>query len=80
MVAEQGRASFDHSSDTNPASQKLTAGKGNVVNPLELSPATPELSYSVETTVCICPLHGICDHVVSLKNLMEDGALMNCRE
>lgn len=50
MVAAQSNASF--SGDVDPASQKDMAGKGNVVNPLELSPATPELSGSLEETVC----------------------------
>ncbi|KAF1840171.1 uncharacterized protein K460DRAFT_410773 [Cucurbitaria berberidis CBS 394.84] len=50
IVAEQASASFQNSQDTDPASQKATAGKGNVVNPLELSPATPELSKQFEDT------------------------------
>ncbi|KAJ4375973.1 hypothetical protein N0V83_001253 [Neocucurbitaria cava] len=52
VVAQQDSASFKNSKDTDPASQKDTAGKGNVVNPLELSPASPELSkYFDETDV-----------------------------
>jgi hypothetical protein len=35
-----------------PALSKAAAGKGNVVNPLELSPATPELSKTLEDKVC----------------------------
>ncbi|KAH7377684.1 hypothetical protein BKA66DRAFT_443232 [Pyrenochaeta sp. MPI-SDFR-AT-0127] len=51
IVAGQSSASFLDSKDTNPESEKATAGKGNVVNPLELSPATPELSKHFEETV-----------------------------
>ncbi|KAF1833614.1 hypothetical protein BDW02DRAFT_569824 [Decorospora gaudefroyi] len=47
MVAEQENASFT-STDTDPLAQKSTAGKGNVVNPLEFSPATTELSKHFE--------------------------------
>ncbi|KAJ4985479.1 hypothetical protein SVAN01_09044 [Stagonosporopsis vannaccii] len=47
MVAQQGSASFDGTAANDPASQKLRAGKGNVVNPLEISPATSELSSVV---------------------------------
>ncbi|CAO2652135.1 Nn.00g004180.m01.CDS01 [Neocucurbitaria sp. VM-36] len=50
IVAGQAGASFKDSKDTDPASQKVTAGKGNVVNPLELSPATPELSKYFDDT------------------------------
>jgi hypothetical protein len=39
------------SKDTDPLSEKTTAGKGNVVNPLELSPATTELSKCFPDTV-----------------------------
>ncbi|PVH95526.1 hypothetical protein DM02DRAFT_675456 [Periconia macrospinosa] len=46
MVAAQTDASY--SRDANPASTKATAGKGNAVNPLEASPATPELSKRVD--------------------------------
>ena len=42
MVAQQGGASFD--GDQSIEASKARAGKGNVVNPLELSPATGELS------------------------------------
>lgn len=49
MVAAQTEASF--SRDTDAAETKAKAGKGNVVNPLELSPATPELSACQKETV-----------------------------
>lgn len=49
MVAEQEVASFNKDPDSD--SSKMTAGKGNVVNPLELSPATPELSVGVSEAV-----------------------------
>ena len=49
MVAAQTDASFGK--DTDAASTKAKAGKGNVVNPLELSPATPELSAVQKETV-----------------------------
>jgi hypothetical protein len=49
MVAAQGTASFSRDSD--PASGKMTAGKGNAVNPLEFSPATPDLSKVLEDKV-----------------------------
>ncbi|KAF2652644.1 hypothetical protein K491DRAFT_718782 [Lophiostoma macrostomum CBS 122681] len=51
VVAEQAIASFERSSDTSPQLAKTSAGKGNVVNPLEISPATPELSRSFEETI-----------------------------
>jgi hypothetical protein len=41
------------SRDTNPQSSKTAAGKGNVVNPLEISPATPELSKHFEELVSV---------------------------
>ena len=50
MVAAQGSASFSRNAD--PAAQKAEAGKGNVVNPLEFSPATPDLSQVLENKVC----------------------------
>ncbi|KAF2101982.1 hypothetical protein NA57DRAFT_73422 [Rhizodiscina lignyota] len=43
VVAEQKIASY-HPGDTKPESQMATAGKGNIVNPLEVSPANPEAS------------------------------------
>lgn len=46
MVAEQQQASF--SKDADSGSSKTKAGKGNVVNPLDFSPATPELSRHAE--------------------------------
>lgn len=60
IVAGQASASFVDSKDTNPVSQKATAGKGNVVNPLEFSPATPELSKYFEETVCRFSLYMKC--------------------
>ena len=48
MVAAQMDASFGKDADA--VSTKAKAGRGDVVNPLELSPATPELStYQTET-------------------------------
>lgn len=47
MVAAQGDASFGRGVDA--GASKEVAGRGNVVNPLELSPATPELSRGAET-------------------------------
>jgi hypothetical protein len=47
MVAQQVRAAFE-GSDTNPATEKEIAAKGNKVNPLDASPATPELSAVFE--------------------------------
>ncbi|KAF2631355.1 hypothetical protein BU25DRAFT_407021 [Macroventuria anomochaeta] len=44
MVAQQSGASFDGTTDNDIEVQKERAGKGNVVNPLEFSPATSELS------------------------------------
>ncbi|KAF2680451.1 hypothetical protein K458DRAFT_434296 [Lentithecium fluviatile CBS 122367] len=49
MVAEQEIASFGNSADTDPLSQKTQAGKGNAINPLEISPANPEVSRVVST-------------------------------
>ncbi|KAK3215570.1 hypothetical protein GRF29_8g468201 [Pseudopithomyces chartarum] len=49
MVAAQGDASFGRGVDA--GASKEVAGRGNVVNPLELSPATPELSRGAETYV-----------------------------
>lgn len=49
IVAGQGSASY--SRDTNPESQKEEAGRGNVVNPLEFSPASPDLSKTPENKV-----------------------------
>ncbi|KAF2820519.1 hypothetical protein CC86DRAFT_114276 [Ophiobolus disseminans] len=46
IVAGQASASFSRNSD--PESQKVEAGKGNVVNPLEFSPASPDLSKTLE--------------------------------
>lgn len=43
--------SLQNSADTNPASEKEQAGRGNVVNPLEVSPASPEVSSVVEEKV-----------------------------
>lgn len=67
MVAAQQSASFD-GKDTNPATQKTTAGKGNVVNPLEFSPASVELSEKVEETVCFSFLMVIILHISTLTN------------
>ena len=67
MVAGQGSASY--SRDTDPASQKETAGKGNAVNPLELSPASPDLSKAFDNKVCS-------DVVIALG---ESVVLMCCR-
>ncbi|KAL1596312.1 hypothetical protein SLS60_008957 [Paraconiothyrium brasiliense] len=50
MVAEQSQASFSKNADS-PVDSKETAGKGNVVNPLDFSPATPELSEHTEAWV-----------------------------
>lgn len=36
-----------------PATSKATAGQGNAVNPLEFSPASPDLSKTLEDNVCI---------------------------
>jgi len=49
MVSAQMSASY--SRDADPVSTKATAGKGNSVNPLETSPATPELSAHVTKIV-----------------------------
>lgn len=49
MVAAQGDASFGRGVDA--GASKEVAGRGNVVNPLELSPATPELSGGKEGVV-----------------------------
>ncbi|KAH7066535.1 hypothetical protein FB567DRAFT_260539 [Paraphoma chrysanthemicola] len=51
MVAGQSSASYDHASN-DPAISKTTAGKGNAVNPLEFSPASPDLSKTMRDTVC----------------------------
>ncbi|KAF2032103.1 hypothetical protein EK21DRAFT_87484 [Setomelanomma holmii] len=50
MVAGQSSASYDHASN-NPAVSKTTAGKGNAVNPLEFSPASPDLSKTLQDTI-----------------------------
>ena len=42
-AAHQNEAAFDPS-QTDPQEQKDTAGKGNDVNPLEVSPANPDVS------------------------------------
>lgn len=47
VVAEQEIASFGASQETDPALQRERAGKGNVINPLEVSPANPEVSRTV---------------------------------
>ncbi|KAH7065673.1 hypothetical protein BKA63DRAFT_585559 [Paraphoma chrysanthemicola] len=49
MVAGQSSASYDHASN-DPAVSKTTAGKGNAVNPLEFSPASPDLSKTMRDT------------------------------
>lgn len=46
IVAQQGKASYDQS-ETDPESQMARAGKGNTINPLEISPANPEVSKHV---------------------------------
>ncbi|KAF2184703.1 hypothetical protein K469DRAFT_579083 [Zopfia rhizophila CBS 207.26] len=51
IVAEQAIAAFESSKDTDPFSQKERAGKGNIINPLEVSPADPEASKIVEEKV-----------------------------
>ncbi|KAF1953465.1 hypothetical protein CC80DRAFT_551507 [Byssothecium circinans] len=52
VVAEQEEAAFaQNAKDTDPSSQKALAGKGNMVNPLEVSPATPEVSRVMEEKV-----------------------------
>jgi hypothetical protein len=47
MVAQQGGASFDGTAGNDIEASKARAAKGNVVNPLEFSPATSELSKIV---------------------------------
>lgn len=41
-----------HHHGNDPAVSKAKAGEGNTVNPLELSPATPDLSKVLEDKVC----------------------------
>ncbi|OAK94046.1 hypothetical protein IQ06DRAFT_298771 [Phaeosphaeriaceae sp. SRC1lsM3a] len=48
MVAAQESASFQSLGGNDPAISKEAAGKGNKVNPLEFSPATPDLSKTLE--------------------------------
>lgn len=43
-AAEQNHVAFDSSSPNDPEEAKKQAGKGNEVNPLDASPANPELS------------------------------------
>ncbi|PSN72465.1 hypothetical protein BS50DRAFT_583999 [Corynespora cassiicola Philippines] len=47
IVADNAIAAFEGAS-TDPGVEKELAGRGNTVNPLEASPATPELSSAVE--------------------------------
>jgi hypothetical protein len=41
-----------------PAASKERAGKGNAVNPLDFSPASPELSKTMRNTVCFIGYRG----------------------
>jgi hypothetical protein len=45
------RRGYQVSQDTDPLTQKTTAGRGNAVNRLEFSPATTELSKHFEDTI-----------------------------
>jgi len=50
-VAENEIASFKDYQDTAPEIEKEICGKGNVINPLEVSPASREYSAVVEEKV-----------------------------
>ncbi|KAF2268650.1 hypothetical protein CC78DRAFT_350084 [Lojkania enalia] len=64
------------SKDTSPATAKETAGRGNVINPLDYSPASPELSKHIEDqTVCssLIPFY-------VAKYLVTDNSYAGCGE
>jgi hypothetical protein len=44
---------YQKTDGSDPAVSKARAAKGNVVNPLELSPASPDLSRILEDKVCL---------------------------
>merc|ERR1712007_136954 len=51
IVAEQVIASFKNKFATDPFVEKEIAGRGNVINPLELSPASPEMSEILDEQI-----------------------------
>jgi hypothetical protein len=50
-VAEQEHASFKESSCVDPVAQMERAGQGTEINPLEVSPANQEVSYTIEEKI-----------------------------